>query len=144
MTTTQRPRAEDEVELRIPACSAQLPVARTVAASIAIGADFDVHRIEDARLLTDELCAILLHHAQQGAVLLCRFRVDSEVLRVHGSVLRADTDDNGTGPLSWRMLHAIADSVSAWDEADAGDGAAVLHIEAIESAEIERDRFEQR
>lgn len=138
--TTQRLRRANEVELRIPACPTQLPVARTVAASVAIGADFDVHRIEDARLLTDELCATLLGHAEPGAVLLCRFRVDGEVLRFHGSVRQAGTGEIGAASLSWRMLQAIADSAWSWTGTGANEDEVFLHIEAVESADVEHER----
>lgn len=129
-------RQNDEVELRVPPMPEQLPVVRTVAASLAISAEFDVDRIEDLRLLADELCSTLMRHANGHGLLVCRFRSDENGLRLLATapVVHGRVDQSS---FSWRMLDALADSLRGWTSMSGDDEYA--HIEVIKRREAPAD-----
>lgn len=57
----------DAVEVAFPAETANMVIARTVAAAVAARADLTVDQIEDVRLAIDEAIAYLIAHARADA-----------------------------------------------------------------------------
>ncbi|GAB2752128.1 anti-sigma regulatory factor [Salinifilum aidingensis] len=106
------------VEVRVAADPTQLPVLRAVVADLAMRADFDVDSVADLRLAVDEACSCLVRLANSDTQLHCRFRTWEDALSLSAEVASED----GFGPrkdtFSWRVLSALADSVSASVEAD--------------------------
>lgn len=122
------------VELRSAASVDSLPVLRSVASTMAIDADFDVDRIEDTRLLIDELCSTLVRSAEPRTILTCRFRLDGQRLHIVASLpIRAPTEPD-RGRFGWRVLVTLADTIQTWCEQPqaaeyAGSAQWQLHIE---------------
>jgi serine/threonine-protein kinase RsbW len=59
----------EEIELRIGAVLTNLPIIRSLAASIAMRADFDLDSIADLRLAVDEACSTLITQGAPNAAL---------------------------------------------------------------------------
>jgi serine/threonine-protein kinase RsbW len=118
---------QDDIELRLGAQLVHLPIIRSVAASIAIRADFDLDSIADLRLAVDEACSTLITRATPETVMACRFTVGEDELRFAGEVVSPDEGAPSTNSFGWRVLTTLADDASAWVEPD-GE-AHRLHIE---------------
>jgi serine/threonine-protein kinase RsbW len=101
------------VELRLAANVTWVPVARAVAAELAMRADFDLDAIADFRLAVDEACASMIQLAAPGSQLECRFQVDPDEIRVRVSVASAHGDALARGSFGWRLLSALTDAADA-------------------------------
>ncbi|MGW5644342.1 ATP-binding protein [Saccharopolyspora sp. NPDC003752] len=101
------------VEVRAAARPGSLTVMRVVAADIAMRADFDVDAIADVRLAVEEACASLVKLAAPEEPLVCRFRTDDCRMAVTAEVTSAHPVGPSTATLSWRVLTALADSVTS-------------------------------
>jgi serine/threonine-protein kinase RsbW len=55
--------AGDEIEVRVGADPAQLPVLRAVASVVAMRQDFDLDAISDLKMAVDEACSMLVLNA---------------------------------------------------------------------------------
>ncbi len=55
------------VELTVPAQSEHLRVLRLVTSSVAASLELDVDQLDDLRIAIDELCSLLIEHAENGA-----------------------------------------------------------------------------
>ncbi|MBE9373206.1 ATP-binding protein [Saccharopolyspora sp. HNM0983] len=120
----------DLVEVRVAADPTQLAVLRAVVGDLAMRADFDVDSIADMRLAVDEVCSSLIRLAAPSSKLVCRFRTGGDGIAVAAEVHSTD----GLGPrkdtFSWRVLSALADSVSTSVASDeAADGSHLVRIE---------------
>ncbi|MBK1784325.1 ATP-binding protein [Prauserella cavernicola] len=126
MTETQPPSqdvgAQDDIELRLGASLVHLPIIRSVAANIAMRADFDLDAISDLRLAVDEACSTLITRAVPGTTMVCRFTIDDNELRFRGAVTSADDEAPSTASFGWRVLTTLADSANAWVEPAVHDG----------------------
>ncbi|PXY31896.1 ATP-binding protein [Prauserella muralis] len=126
MTETQPPThevgAQDDIELRLGANLVHLPVIRSVAASIAMRADFDLDAIADLRLAVDEACSTLITRAEPGSTMVCRFTIDDAELRFSGAVVSSAGEAPSTASFGWRVLTTLADSASSWIEPGAHNG----------------------
>lgn len=121
MASTLSPGALDDreaelVELRLPATVDSLPVLRSVASTITIRADFDVDRIEDTRLLTDELCSTLIRSAQRSTTMRSYFRLGEQALHIMASVPVQGPTEPDRQRFSWRVLETLADTAQTWSE----------------------------
>ncbi|RZQ62001.1 ATP-binding protein [Amycolatopsis suaedae] len=116
----------NDIEIRLGADLAHLPIIRGVASNIAMRADFDLDTIADLRLAVDEACSELITRATTGSSMRCRFTFDDDQLRFHGAVLSADRAVPDTGSFGWKVLTTLADEATSWAEAD-GTGH-VVHI----------------
>ncbi|MEU6641279.1 ATP-binding protein [Saccharomonospora sp. NPDC046836] len=114
--------AQDDIELRLGASLVHLPIIRSVAANIAIRADFDLDAIADLRLAVDEACSTLITRAVPGSTMVCRFTIDDSELRFRGAVTSTDSAAPSTASFGWRILTTLADSASSWVETGALDG----------------------
>ena len=122
--------ASNVVEVRVAAEPTQLAVMRAVIGDLAMRADFDVDSIADLRLAVDEACSSLVRLAAPAAALVCRFRTLGEALAVTAEVVSDDAFGPRKDTFSWRVLSALADSVSTSVESDpAADGSHLVRIE---------------
>jgi serine/threonine-protein kinase RsbW len=111
------------VTLRIPADPAYVRLARLVASGYAAQVGGTVDDIEDVRTVVDELCSMLVAHAEEGDELDLRLAADDDVVRatVAASLRRRwDPDELAEG-----VVKVLADSY----EAEVSDGRAVLVVE---------------
>lgn len=118
----------DEIEVRVGADPAQLPVLRAVASVIAMRQDLDLDAIADFKMAVDEACSMLVLNATKGSILSCRFQPGDALIRVIATAV-SDTDVwPDTGSFSWHVLSTLTDTLdAAVDTADAGGF--VLRIE---------------
>lgn len=79
----------DAFEVAFPAETANMSIARTVAAAVAARADLTVDQIEDVRLAIDEATAYLIAHARVDARVRARLWADDSTLH---AVLTCPTD----------------------------------------------------
>jgi serine/threonine-protein kinase RsbW len=115
-----------DIELTLPADPLHVPVARALAADLAVRLDFDLDEVSDLRMAVDEACAELVAKAAGAGRLRCVFQVDADLLRV---VVSATTKDGATpshATFGWRVLTALVDEVTSWAEADN-----VVHIQLV-------------
>lgn len=134
VTETRPPSDEvgeqDDIELRLGASLVHLPIIRSVAASIAMRADFDLDAIADLRLAVDEACSTLIPRAIKGSTMVCRFTISEDQLRFRGAVSSNEADAPSTASFGWRVLTTLADSASAWAEPGSHNGQRNwIHIE---------------
>jgi serine/threonine-protein kinase RsbW len=124
--------SQDAIELRLAATLEHLPIIRSLAASIAIRADFDLDSIADLKLAVDEAASTLITHAAPGSTLVCTFAVGPDEFRFT-AVSRSTSDEQPSREsFGWRVLSTLTDHATSWIEKDAstinGDGT-FLHIE---------------
>ncbi len=106
-------RAQNEIELWLGADLAHLPIVRSVVATLATRADFDLDSIADLRLAVDEACSTLITRALPGSTMRCRFAVQDDELRFQGTVLSDSDSAPSTKSFGWRVLSTLTDSVDA-------------------------------
>jgi serine/threonine-protein kinase RsbW len=135
VTTSESPFTEatpapDEIEVRVGADPAQLPVLRAVASVVAMRQDFDLDSIADLKMAVDEACSMLVLRAAGGSLLSCRFRPVGSEIRVLATTL-SDTDQwPDTGSFGWHVLSTLTDSLDAAVVPAAADpGGFTLRIE---------------
>jgi len=121
--------ATDEVELRIGATLTNLPIIRSLAASIAMRADFDLDSIADLKLAVDEACSTLITKAAPGSALGCCFTVAGDEIRFTVTVAAASGDAPDTSSFGWQVLTTLTDDASAWVEGNGQPGHHQAHIE---------------
>jgi len=80
--TSVKPTA---VTLSFPAAAEHIRLARLVASGLAAPLDYGLDDVEDLRIAVDELCALVVAHADPGGTLLIAFEVDDGVVRVQVS-----------------------------------------------------------
>lgn len=122
----------DEIELRIGAVLTNLPIIRSLAASIAMRADFDLDSIADLKLAVDEACSTLITQGAPNATLRCGFTVSEDEIRFVVTVPSTrDTAPSGDS-FGWRVLTTLADHAATWvDQNGQGTGQQhhLVHIE---------------
>lgn len=129
----------DVIELRLGAVLEHLPIIRSLAASIAMRADFDLDAIADFKLAVDEACSTVITRAMYGTTLVCRFTLSKEEIRfttVTRSTNNAEPDLDSFG---WRVLTTLTDHATSWIEQDNGAGNGGVHLIHIELAKRKTD-----
>ncbi len=111
--------ARADVELRLRADLANLPIVRGVCTTVAMGTDFTMDEIADLRLAVDEVCSQLITLAAPGAVLDCRFHLDGDAVRFTAGARSRDGRAPATDSFGWHVLRTLADEVGA--EVGGGD-----------------------
>ena len=99
----------ESVELTVPHTAEYAALIRYVATSMASRADFNVDRVEDARLVADEAFTYLLPHV--SADIACRFTIDGQALNME---LHAQTSAQDPPPLhsfAEMILQALAQDI---------------------------------
>ena len=102
------------VELVLPADARCLRLARLLAGGLGSLAEFDIEAVDDLRIAVDELCAVIVSHADPAAVLVITFEVTGGEVRVEARApARAGGADIGPevdiDELSRLILLAAAD-----------------------------------
>jgi serine/threonine-protein kinase RsbW len=105
--------AHNDIELWLGADLVHLPIVRSVVATIATRADFDLDAIADLRLAVDEACSTLITRAIPGSTMRCRFTVSDEELRFIGTVHSTSETTPSTKSFGWRVLTTLTDSVDS-------------------------------
>jgi serine/threonine-protein kinase RsbW len=100
-----------DVELRLSAELVNLPIVRSVVATIATRADFDLDAIADLKLAVDEACSTLITRAVPATVMSCRFTVSDDELCFAGTVRSATGTGPSTKSFGWRVLTTLTDTV---------------------------------
>lgn len=108
----------EDIDLRLPAETGQLPVLRAVAATVAANGGFDVDEIADIRMLVDELSSMLVGVTARGTELRCRLRTVGRELTVHTCAVTVHELQLPTEGLHRRILDTLADSVWTWSTSE--------------------------
>jgi serine/threonine-protein kinase RsbW len=119
----------DGIELRIASRLEQLPIIRSLAATVAIRADFDLDSIADLKLAVDEACSTLITRANPGSGLTCRFLLRDNEIRFLGMATSASAAEPRRDSFGWRVLTTLTDEASTW--VTPGESGHVLHIEIV-------------
>jgi serine/threonine-protein kinase RsbW len=99
----------DGIELKLGARLENLPVIRSLAANLAIRADFDLDSIADLRLAVDEACSTLITHAAPKTGLICRFAVGNDQIRFTGLVRAEGSDEPARDSFGWQVLTTLTE-----------------------------------
>ena len=100
-----------DIELRLAADLVNLPIVRSVVATIATRADFDLDAIADLRLAVDEACSTLITRAVPGTTMRCRFTATDDELCFSGTAWIMNEKEPSTKSFGWRVLTTLTDSV---------------------------------
>jgi serine/threonine-protein kinase RsbW len=120
----------EEIELRIAAVLTNLPIIRSLAASIAMRADFDLDSIADLRLAVDEACSTLITQGAPNSTLRCNFVVKSDEIRFVVTVPSTNDTKPSSDSFGWRVLTTLTDHTATWvDGPDQPDSPHLVHIE---------------
>jgi serine/threonine-protein kinase RsbW len=103
------PEALPPIRLAIPADFRYLRVARVTAAAIAADLDFSVQDIDDVRVAVDELSALLIEDASEGAELEICFTVGDPGLAVDGRVTGGSSEAAELHPVAAELLALVVD-----------------------------------
>jgi serine/threonine-protein kinase RsbW len=106
------------VELRIPASSAYLSLARAATASTCARLDFPLERLEDVTLAVDEAVALLLLDAVADQPLICRWWSMPGAIRVEISASSSSGRPPRTTTFAWTVLSALVDEANATIDGD--------------------------
>jgi serine/threonine-protein kinase RsbW len=122
----------DDVEIKVGADPAQLPVVRAVASVVAMRQDYDLDAIADLKMAVDEACSMLVLKAVKGTNLTCLFRPTPAYIRVVATALSETDDWPDTGSFGWHVLSTLADDVHASVTPAAADpGGFLLRVELV-------------
>jgi len=101
------------IVVQLPAVGVYLSVLRTTTASVAARLDFTLDEIEDLKIAVDEACAMLLASASPGGELVCRFELDSDVIRVSVTADCLNGEPPSRQTFAWTVLTALAGEVDS-------------------------------
>lgn len=107
--------AMSPVELRIPASSAYVVLARTAVAALGARLDFTLDRLDDLRLAVDEAAGLLLADADPGSDLLVHLTPyeDGTGLEVVVAGTAARPHPPETRGFAWTVLAALVDEATS-------------------------------
>lgn len=134
------------VEIRVMADSAQLPLLRVVAETVALSVDLTVDEASDVRLAVDEAASLLIAITTPRRALCARFVGDDAELRVRVSAVAVATVTKEPGSpdfdgFSWQILQRLTDSVVAeQDQYDVEQSGYPTFIEFSRSLRRDVDR----
>jgi serine/threonine-protein kinase RsbW len=119
----------EEIELRIGAVLTNLPIIRSLAASIAMRADFDLDSIADLRLAVDEACSTLITQGAPNAALTCSFKVSGDEIRFTVTVPSTRDAKPSSDSFGWRVLSTLTDHTATWVDGPDDADTHLVHIE---------------
>jgi serine/threonine-protein kinase RsbW len=118
-----------DIELRVPAELRYLPILRSLAATIALRADFDLDFVADFKLAVDEAGSMLVTAAWPGSELRGRFRVGDHAISMQASTLSSvESLPDPAASFGWRVLTTLADSATTRVEQVAGGYRVVIEL----------------
>lgn len=98
------------ITLTFPARPDHIRLARLVASGLVAPLDYGLDDVEDLRIAVDELCALVVAHAEAGSTLDVAFELVGDVLTVQASApARPGADSIEADELSRVILLAAAD-----------------------------------
>jgi serine/threonine-protein kinase RsbW len=124
----------EEIELRIAAVLTNLPIIRSLAASIAMRADYDLDSIADLRLAVDEACSTLITQSAPDSTLRCRFLVSGDEIRFVVTVPSTSDTKPSSDSFGWRVLTTLTDHTATWVDGPSEDDPSSPHLVHIELA----------
>jgi serine/threonine-protein kinase RsbW len=130
--TTSGVGARSDVELRLPADGAYAAVLRTLTAGLAARLDFTMDDIEDLRIAVSEAAAMVLQQADDGADLVCRFRLLPGELGLEVSTAAASPATPDYDSFGWQVLTTLTTEASV----DASPGHYALWIALRSSLDL--------
>jgi serine/threonine-protein kinase RsbW len=99
-----------EVSLTFPAAAEHIRLARLVASGLATQAGFGIDEIEDLRIGVDELCSLLVQHADPASKMTLDFRVEDAAVFLRAVAPPADPNAGlATDQLTVLILKAAVD-----------------------------------
>ena len=113
------------VTLTFPADTANVALARTLAAAMSARADLPIDQLEDVRLAVDEAVSQIILDAPADADVTCTFDVDGTDLGITISAPSASRAVPAQDTFSWTVLRALVESVTA----DVTDGVVTLRLQ---------------
>jgi serine/threonine-protein kinase RsbW len=113
------------VTLTFPADTANVALARTLAAAMSARADLPIDQLEDVRLAVDEAVSQVILDAPADADVTCTFDVDGTDLGITISAPSASRAVPAQDTFSWTVLRALVESVTA----DVTDGVVTLRLQ---------------
>ncbi len=120
----------NRVELRIPASSAYLSLARAATAGICARLDFPLDRLDDLTLAVDEAASLLLLDSRPGTELVCAWEPEGTAVRILLTSASTSGRTPRTTSFSWTVLSALVDDASARID----DGHVTLELRADSAA----------
>lgn len=102
----------DVVRLTLPASTAFVGVARSLAAGVATRLDFDLDHVEDLRLAVSEACSVVLPEALPTSDLAIALHIGDGALTVDISTTSAATQVPPSDSFARTVLDALADDVA--------------------------------
>lgn len=122
---TARPmRAGDVIHLSLPAASAFVGVARSLAAGVASRLDFDLDHVEDLRLAVSEAYSLVLPGAAPDSDVRLDLHIGEAALTLQIASTTTATEVPGEHTFAWTVLRTLADDASA----DLADGRLLLRL----------------
>ena len=113
------------VTLTFPADTANVALARTLAAAMSARADLPIDQLEDVRLAVDEAVSQIILDAPADADVTCTFDVEGTDLGITISAPSASRAVPAQDTFSWTVLRALVESVTA----DVTDGVVTLRLQ---------------
>lgn len=99
--------------LSLPASTAHLGTARSVAAEAAVAADLTITQVEDVRLIVDEAFSALVPDAPDASSVTCVFTPGPIGLSVRVSASSSSGIAPDRATFGWMIMSALADDLSA-------------------------------
>lgn len=123
----------DTVTLTIPADTAHVAMARSVAASMSAHADLPIDQLEDVRLAVDEALSQVIADAPRPSRITCTYSIDDDGLAITVEGTSSSGVVPSTGTFSWIVMRALVDEVSA----DIVDDLLVLHLRVTRAVTVQ-------
>ena len=120
------PQATAPVELRIPASSAYLTLARATTNSACARLGFTLDRLDDVTLAVDEAVSLLIGDAVPGTDLTCRWFIEPDSITITITSVSSAGRTPRTTSFAWTVLTALVDRA----EAEFADGRVTLALTA--------------
>ena len=103
----------ETVTLEIPADTAYVSVARSVAAAMSARADLTIDQLEDVRLAVDEALTQAIADAAPASTIRIAGTVQGQELAITVESASVSGRTPSTSTFSWVVMHALVDEASA-------------------------------
>ncbi|MEV4312444.1 ATP-binding protein [Actinocrispum sp. NPDC049592] len=127
--TSDEPPFGDDIEVKVGADAAQLPVLRAIASVVAMRQDLDLDAIADFKMAVDEAGSMLVLKAVGQTNLTCRFTPTKAEIKFAATALSESGEWPDAGSFGWHVLSTLADEVDA--SVTPATGGHLLRIEIV-------------